>query len=447
MEEHERRIAVIRSGATDVARWSDPRNLERSWEPRAIAASAHIAAGSRVLDLGCGSMHLERALPFACFYQPCDVVSRDERTIVADLNAGQFPAAAAANSDVVVMLGVWEYVFDADQVFAKLAAAGKPIVCSYCDSGSTPHQERRRGLGWVNDFTIDQFIAIAARHGFVPSSLQRIDDLQHLFRFAYRPVARRSSGKRVHVIAYNNLSNFGDRLGFHVIQDVLPVDAEVSWGRIRPFDPVPKDVDLVVLGIGNSLYGDLIDHNLVSAISAAKASVGIFGTQYRQAMKTDLLDELVGSLGHWFARYEEDVLLYGRNKPNVSHLGDWLINQFALAVPTIEHPLRIGAEALSEASLDRFIQNVQLHKRVHSGRLHPLLCALTSAEQVSYSEQREFDGKLSSGKFRSLLMDVFSRTYPENIYWKVERDLVAGYKAKVKNNINVLRDYISGILT
>jgi hypothetical protein len=391
-------------------------------------------------------MHLERALPFGCFYQPCDVVARDDRTIVADLNAGQFPVEAVAGSDVVVMLGVWEYIFDVEQVFSKLAAGGKPVVCSYCDSGSTPQQARRRSLGWVNDFSVDQFLSIAAGHGFVPTSVQRLDELQYLIRFAFRQTARTRVRKRVHVIAYNNLSNFGDRLGFHVINEVLPADVEVSWGRIRPFDAVPEGVDLVVLGIGNSLYGELIDRDLISAISAAKASVGIFGTQYRQVLQTDLLGELVGKLGHWFARYEEDVLLYGRNKSNVTHLGDWLINQFPLAVPSIEQPLRIGAEALSESSLDRLIQNIQLHKRVHSSRLHPLLCALTSAEKVSYSEQREFDGKIASGKFRSLLMDVFSRTYPENIYWEVERDLVALYKSKVKDRTAMLRDHISGIL-
>jgi len=41
------------------------------------------------------------------------------------------------------------------------------------------------------------------------------------------------------------------------------------------------------------------------------------------------------------------------------------------------------------------------HRQVHSKRLHPLLCALASAERVAYTEQRETPTRNPSGKFRS----------------------------------------------
>ena len=76
--------------------------------------------------------------------------------------------------------------------------------------------------------------------------------------------------------------------------------------------------------------------------------------------------------------------------------------------------MKIGKEIWQELPLDRVIQQIQKHKLVISERLHPLLCALTSAERVAYQEQRESgSGTAVSGKFRTMLIDVFGRTFPE----------------------------------
>ena len=446
MDERERRMALIRGGSSDLARWSDVRNLEVAWEPRAVAAAAFVPAGSRVLDVGCGSMHLERSLPFGCTYQPCDIVARDARTLVVDLNAGPLPDAALKACDVVVMLGVWEYLFDIDALMAQLALAGKAVVCSYCDTGLTQDVEQRRALGWVNDLSVDDFRRAAHVHGYEVAAFETLDGVQRLFRLEPRSNPN-FVPRRVHVLAYNNLGNFGDRLGYHLINEVLPATATVTWGRLRPFDPVPADVDLLVVGIGNSLYGELVDAPLLDSVAKAKASIGIFGTQYRDAMPTQMFERLISGLTHWYARYEEDVLLYGRGRENVSRLGDWLINMFPMTVPTLDQPLRIGSEALTEPQLDRMIQHIQLHKRVFSSRLHTLLCALTSAEQVAYAEQREMDGLMVSGKFRSLLNDVFSRSYPERVFWGVDRSRVALYKQAVRARTDAMRAHIASLLS
>src|SRR5262249_33790219 len=98
--------------------------------------------------------------------------------------------------------------------------------------------------------------------------------------------------------------------------------------------------------------------------------------------------------------------------------------------------------------LDRTIQHIQRHKRVFSERLHPLLCALTSADEVAYVEQREtHDRALTSGKFRSMLIDIFGHTCPEKVAWKVDRNRVASYKAKVRRNTDQLSVQIAELLT
>ena len=109
--------------------------------------------------------------------------------------------------------------------------------------------------------------------------------------------------------------------------------------------------------------------------------------------------------------------------------------------------LQIGPEILNNLPLDRVIQQIQQYKVVHSTRLHPLLCALTSSEIVSYSEQYESNNKnIKSGKFRSMLMDIFGMTFPENTRWQVNRNAVADYKLKVKNNTEMLKIDIGRML-
>jgi hypothetical protein len=344
------------------------------------------------------------------------------------------------------MLGVWEYIYKPGELFAAFAKLGTPILCSYCDVALTGHLDRR-ALGWVNDFSLRQFIDLARAEGYRASLVKQVDSLQYLVRFDRAPAEPAPKRKRVHVVSYNNVGNFGDRLGYHLLNDVLPAHAEVTWGTLRPWTDVPADVDLLVVGIGNSLFGDLIDDRLQSAVAAAKASIGIFGTQYRAQLPADRLARLIDGLTHWYARYEEDVLLYGRGRKNVSHLGDWLINAFPLTLPSIAQQLHIGGGILRDLPMDRTIQHIQRHARVFSERLHPLLCALTSAAEVAYVEQRESaDKSLASGKFRSMLIDVFGHTYPENIMWKVDRARVAAYKAKVRRNTDALRARVASLL-
>src|SRR6185295_5706536 len=101
----------------------------------------------------------------------------------------------------------------------------------------------------------------------------------------------------------------------------------------------------------------------------------------------------------------------------------------------LDQQLHIRGGILKDLPLDRTIQHIQRHKRVFSERLHPLLCALASAEEVAYVEQRETaDRSLASGKFRSMLIDVFGQVLPESVAWRVDRDRVASYKANVRCN-------------
>jgi hypothetical protein len=220
-----------------------------------------------------------------------------------------------------------------------------------------------------------------------------------------------------------------------MINSLLPGDALVDHLTFRTLDRARDAYDLIVLGIGNSIYEPLLTDDLMKVLARGKAKVGIFGTQYRELISRAKLDRLIDRLDTWFARYEDDVLMYGRGRSNVEHLGDWLIDQFPMATPVVDEQLNVGDEILKNLPLDRVIQDIQRHKKVFSSRLHPLLCALTSAETVAYSEQPAGDTEIVSGKFRSMLIDIFGRTYPEKAFFAVDRDAVGRYKLRVHGNV------------
>ena len=173
---------------------------------------------------------------------------------------------------------------------------------------------------------------------------------------------------------------FGGRLGLQMINALMPGEADVHHLYFGALHEARDKYDLVVLGLGNSMFQPLLGDEVLDVVGRAKASIGIFGTQYRELIPRPSLDRLIERLDTWFARYEDDVLMYGRGRGNVVHLGDWLIDQFPMNAATLDEPLQIVDELRVDHALDRAIQVIQCHKNVYSTRLQPLLCALTAAE-------------------------------------------------------------------
>jgi hypothetical protein len=451
-DEIARRRRSVATEETDVQRWSRRDSLLPQWGQRATLAAQMAPAYARVLDLGCGAMDLERALPQGCVYQPCDLVRRDERTIVCDLNRGEFPTGVQA--DIVTLLGVLEYIKDPLALLKKVRALGCPLVCSYSITDRRPQLDRA-GQGWINSFDAQGLEALMRQAGFRLQRRQEIDPLQDLFKWvpddrgAHLPQGRT---RKVAVVSYFNDPNFGDRLGFHVINGLLPADAVVTHASINPWSLPDEPFDLLILGIGNSLNAPPISRpEIRRTIERTPHSIGIFGTQYRDQYRggdtPKLFDALLSGLTTWWARYEEDLLAFGRGRSNARHLGDLLISAFPLATPTIDRNLVIPHDFRhKEISLDRVIQQIQSYRRVTTARLHTMLCALTSADQVSYQEQREASGPAISEKFRSQLYDVFGRTFDENTFFDVDREAVTRYKRLVEANMADLRAEIAGLL-
>ncbi len=451
-DEIERRKAVVAAQATDVDRWSQRGSFAPAWAYRAGLAAQMIPAYAKVLDIGCGAMDLERVLPEGCQYQPSDLVARDERTIVCDLNAGQFPDGV--EPDVVTMLGVLEYIREPLDLLRKVRALNRPLVCSYSITDRRPGLDRA-AQGWINSFDFAALQALMHQAGFVLRCRQTIDPLQDVFKWepegpAIPPLA---APKKVLVLSYYNDFNFGDRLGYHVINGLVPAGAIVTHASVKPWTVPDEAFDLLILGIGNSLNAATVMRpDLHRLLETTPHTLGVFGTtyryQYRELIDPKLFDSLLSKLTTWWARYEEDIAAFGVGRSNVRHLGDLLISAFPLATPTLDRNLVIPADFKSQdVPLDRTIQRIQAYKRVSSARIHPLLCALTSADEVKYQEQSEDPRQSHSGKFRSQLYDIFGRSFDEDKFFAVDREAVTRYKLRVEANLVDLRAQIATLLS
>jgi hypothetical protein len=99
--------------------------LTTKWQKRTQLAAEWLQDSQVVADIGCGLMSLETFLPVHATYLPMDVVRRDARTVVFDLNRENIPPVTC---DVAVLLGVVEYVDDLAAVFRQLHQFPKTLL-------------------------------------------------------------------------------------------------------------------------------------------------------------------------------------------------------------------------------------------------------------------------------------------------------------------------------
>jgi hypothetical protein len=415
---------------------------DAAWAPRARASADFVPAGARVLHMGEGGHELEHALPGGCRYHSVER-ARGAANDVA------FDPLGAKDCDLLACLGVLEQLADPLAWLERARERGLPVVCSYDVNGLTLV---RAGAGEpdVTLLTTDEFERLARSAGF---ELRQRDLKNGLCKLVPREgAAPTSSPKRVLTLSYYNDANFGDRLGYHLVNALVPASAIVVHATVKPWTVPDGDFDLLILGTGHSLNAATVQRpELHALMTRIPHTVGIFGTQYRyqyrELIDPTAFDRLLERLTMWWARNEEDVLTFGAGRQNVRHLGDWLITAFPNALPTIDRTLDVPPEIKSQdAPLDRVIQRIQSYRRVNSARIHPLLCALTSADQVAYREQHEDPNQKISGKFRSMLIDIFGRSYPEGELFDVDHAAVRAYKQKVERNVEAMRQQIAALL-
>jgi hypothetical protein len=166
----DQRILLVReaiaTGRPLMIRWEEIRSdFGDRWQHRASVAAEWLAQVSSVVDLGCGTMNLERCLRSGQVYIPVDLARRDERTRIADLNR---PAdlARLPTANACALLGVLEYIYSPHQLVRSLHGKYRQLVVSFNILCSEQSYEARIADGWVNHFTHEEILALFADHGF-----------------------------------------------------------------------------------------------------------------------------------------------------------------------------------------------------------------------------------------------------------------------------------------
>jgi hypothetical protein len=169
----------LKSEAADCYRWSEKHNLHQSWSSRAHTVSKLIGDNSVVLDIGCGNMDLEKSLPGGCSYIPADIVARDDRTLICDLNGGLVPAVDA---DVVTMLGVIEYIHDPQAALMLLASRWKHLILTFNPTDLDALRDRRVH-GWVCNLKSAELVEVVKNAGFDLIGIIPIENRQNVYEF------------------------------------------------------------------------------------------------------------------------------------------------------------------------------------------------------------------------------------------------------------------------
>lgn len=153
---------------TDVKRWAKPRSVPE-WGLRARMLAVLIEPGSSVLEFGAFTLEFRDMLPSGCTYTPSDLVDRGPGTIVCDLNAEVLPAFPL--HDVAVFGGVLEYVDDVERLLTHLSKSVRRVIASYAVAeGKQGDPDFRGEQGWVNAFTLDEFLEVMCRSGFTKAT-------------------------------------------------------------------------------------------------------------------------------------------------------------------------------------------------------------------------------------------------------------------------------------
>ena len=159
---------------SDIERWSDTSKLSIEWDQRAKEISEWIPSGVRLIDIGCGQMAVEKVCK-DCNYIPVDIVRRDHRTTVVDLNVEPLPASLLMKTDYAVLLGVLEYLKRPQDLLMLLGSAGIQVVCSY-QLGDNSAPEVRAENGWFNSFTATEFSRLLRESGFSVVQAKRMGE-------------------------------------------------------------------------------------------------------------------------------------------------------------------------------------------------------------------------------------------------------------------------------
>jgi len=175
-------------------RWSRQDALLSEWDTRTELISTFIPDNSSVIEFGAGRMVLRGLLKANTTYQPSDIVSRGEGTLIYDLNSDDVRLPREYTH--AVLSGVLEYVRDIRSFVVNVYPYVEIIIASYTSIEELKDPIIRKRNGWVSHLSRSDFLKIFSECGFEVDSatVWRDQDIYVFKKSASRRVARKLSG-------------------------------------------------------------------------------------------------------------------------------------------------------------------------------------------------------------------------------------------------------------
>ena len=130
------------------------------------------------------------------------------------------------------MLGVLERIADVENLFTHLRFCKRDIILSYCATDLAKDADRS-ALGLVNHMSFYDLALLFDRYGFRIECTTPIDETQVLMRLTPTEWLSPVVSCNVAVISGDDGSDFSGRLGRHMINALLPGEAEVDHLTFR----------------------------------------------------------------------------------------------------------------------------------------------------------------------------------------------------------------------
>ncbi len=155
-------LGLRKAKISDYERWKETKELFVDWNQRTAILASMINQGANIIEFGAGNMALKNHLPPDCSYTPSDIYKRSEEMLECDLNERiEFDLA---RFDTAVFSGVFEYVYDLDEVFQQLSKSIDNIVFSYaCKDISNAN---RLKSGWLSDYSKKEIEDIFKKYNY-----------------------------------------------------------------------------------------------------------------------------------------------------------------------------------------------------------------------------------------------------------------------------------------
>lgn len=162
----------------NTQRWHTDTILNDNWNARTTLMATMIPPGSSVFEFGAGRQILAGLIAATGGeYQPCDLVARNDHTIVCDLNQG-FPAMDRT-WDVMVFSGVLEYIHDLERLLRQVRWHSRACLCSYTVVDDLRCMTTRLENGWVNHLSADTLERYFCNAGFTIAETRRWENGIH----------------------------------------------------------------------------------------------------------------------------------------------------------------------------------------------------------------------------------------------------------------------------